>query len=97
MALSPARGFALSKTAEKAVFAGGLLALGGVVRAWFARADARNADAVRRLRAEWGEPVSVAAFSRGFDSLRVEEYRRGAHRATARFRNGRLERVEVAP
>jgi len=95
--LSPTGGWAWSKRAEKALFAGGLLTVGGVVWAWWARGDARNAEAVRRLRAEWGEPVSTTTFSRGFDLIRREEYRRGSRRAVAYFRNERLERVDVLP
>jgi hypothetical protein len=95
--VSPTRGFATSKAVEKAVFAAGLSTLGAVVRAWLSRVDAQNAEAIRRLRAEWGKPVSIAVLPRGFVRIRIEEYRRGSRRAIARFRNERLEHVDVLP
>jgi len=91
----PAR--ALGKTAEKGIFAVGLLAFGGVVR-WLIRRDEGIAERrTRDLRAEWGEPDAVRVFAVGFDRLRVEEYRAETRRARATYRNGRLERVEVLP
>ena len=87
--------FALSKSVEKAFFIGGLLALGGVVRALVQR-DMSEAERARaRLRETWGEPTSVVLYRRGFDRYRVERYERDGRRATAVYRNERLIRVLV--
>lgn len=94
-ALAPSSGWAISKTAEKGAFAAGLLTLGGVVYAGIARADRHHADTIRKLHREWGKPTSTVTFLRGFDRIRLEEYRQGKRRALAQFRNGKLEHVEI--
>jgi hypothetical protein len=81
---------AFSKTAQKAVFAAGLLAVGGVVRALIRRDRDRTTERVRELRAKWGEPANVATVQDGFDTLRVETYSRHERWAWATFRNDRL-------
>ncbi|MBT3269650.1 hypothetical protein HN371_21070 [Candidatus Poribacteria bacterium] len=88
--------FGFSKTAQKVVFATGLLAFGGVVRALIRRDRSRTAERVRELRAEWGEPVDVTTTDKGFDTIRVETYQRDGRTAWATFRNGRLIRVRFA-
>jgi hypothetical protein len=88
-------GFAWSKTTEKGLFAAGLLSFGGVVRWLIHRDTARTERETAALHAEWGEPFQVHRFTRGFDRMRVEEYRRESRRAVATYRNGRLLRVEI--
>ena len=92
--------FGFSKTAQKAVFAAGLLAVGGVVRALIRRDRDRTAERVRDLRADWGDPVEVTTVEDGFETLRVETYSQHARSAWATFRNDRLLHIrfsEAAP
>ncbi|MDA1192352.1 MAG: hypothetical protein O3A46_11810 [Candidatus Poribacteria bacterium] len=93
--LSPLSAFALSKSGQKGVFIGGLLAMGGVVK-WLIGRDEDAVESRRReWRETWGQPIRATTFRVGFDTFEIEFYAKTGRRMTATIRNGSVYRVVV--